>query len=54
MAITRTETEINEQLDKAQEGVENGSKYSGMSYEEGVKYALEWVTGQSDDKPMED
>jgi hypothetical protein len=26
---------------------------AGMSYEEGVDAALQWVLGQSDDKPIE-
>jgi hypothetical protein len=54
MAVVRTTEEIEDQIELAVEGIEHGSKFRGMSYEDGVKYALEWVTGQSDDKPMED
>jgi hypothetical protein len=54
MAITRTKDEIYDQIDRANEGVNNGTKYAGMSFEEGVKQALEWVIGDSEDKPMED
>ncbi|HLO91535.1 MAG TPA: hypothetical protein VK172_10265 [Lentimicrobium sp.] len=54
MAIKRTEKEIDEQISRAMIGVNNGTKYAGMSYEDGVRYALEWVVGDSDEKPMED
>lgn len=46
----KTITEIEEQLDKAKEL--NG-KYGGMTYEEGVVAALEWILGWTDDEPME-
>lgn len=52
--MNRSEEEINDQLCAAVEAMDQGSKYPGMSYEEGVKYALEWVLGYSDEKPMED
>lgn len=41
--ITKTEKEIEAQIDKATEAIENGGKYHGMSYEDGIKAALEWV-----------
>jgi len=28
--------------------------FSGMTYAEGVRAALDWVTGDSDEPPMED
>ena len=38
------EKEIQEQLDIATDLINNGeSKYPSMSYEDGVKYALEWI-----------
>jgi hypothetical protein len=46
--IKVTEEEIQEQIDKSYE-----SDMHGMSYEEGVRYALEWILG-SEDKPIED
>lgn len=30
-----------------------GSRWPGMSYEQGVEAALLWVTGQTDENPME-
>lgn len=50
----RTQSEIDEQMNLAADGENDGSKYPGMSYEQGVKAALEWVTGITDTKPMED
>jgi hypothetical protein len=37
----RTTKQVYEQLDRIVEAEKNGGKYHGMSYEEGVKYALE-------------
>lgn len=46
--------DIDEQLNLANEGFESGTKFPGMSYEEGVKAALEWITGVTVIKPMDD
>lgn len=46
-------TEIEEQIALAEESMDGGSKWPGMSYEEGVSAALRWAIGESDDKPME-
>jgi len=54
MGIERTEKEIYDQIDLANAALDEGGKFPGMSYEDGVKIALEWATGNSDDKPMED
>lgn len=45
---------MHDQIDKASEKQENGEGFAGMSYEEGVKAALEWAMGDIDDKPMDD
>lgn len=38
------EKQIEEQLDIATDLINNGeSKYPSMTYEDGVKYALEWI-----------
>jgi hypothetical protein len=49
--ITRTEEEIDEVLEKANSG-EGG--FSGMSYEQGVINAIEWLTGLMEESPMDD
>jgi hypothetical protein len=52
--MKRTDDEIYEQIDKAQKGMNIGSKWPGMSYEEGVRAALDWVLGDAEEAPMED
>lgn len=55
MKLARTDSQINEQLNRAIEVVDGGStNWPGMSYEQGVDNALRWITGQTDDPPMED
>lgn len=55
MPLDRSEEEIDEQLNRAAEAADAGqSKWPGMTYEQGVDNALRWVTGQTDDLPMED
>jgi len=51
----RTQEEVDDVLDKCAEQTEQGTtKWSAMSYEQGVEAALRWVTGDTDDDPMED
>ena len=50
-----SEDDINSTLDKASDVAngDDGSRYPGMSYEDGIRDALTWVlTG--DENPMED
>ena len=51
--MTPNTEKINDQIDKASEMVNSGkSKYPSMSYEDGVKAALEWITG-IDEEPID-
>ena len=52
--VYRSEEDIDEQINLAAERVGQGSRWPGMSYEQGVDSALRWVTGEIDDAPMED
>jgi hypothetical protein len=52
--MARTKEEIEQQIDESGESIEKGGKFNGMSYEEGVRAALEWVVNYTDTKPMED
>jgi hypothetical protein len=55
MATTPTRDQIDDQLNKAAEAEETGqSSWPGMTYEQGVDAAIRWMTGESDDLPMED
>lgn len=51
--IVRTEEEINKVLDKAIEGINEGSEYPGMSYEEGIQVMYDWLVGNIDENPFE-
>ena len=52
--ITRSEDEINDVLNKASEQIDSGTKWPGMSYEEGVRNAIYWLTGFDDEHPMDE
>lgn len=55
MDIERTDDEIDEVINKCCDSEDDGkSAWPAMSYEQGVKAALLWVTGQHNDNPMED
>ena len=51
MVIVREDSEINEILNWAAKGEDEGSKFPGMSFEQGVRAGIEWITGQSDVRP---
>lgn len=46
--------EIQEQINKANKIIEDENSLGIYGYEEGVKYALEWVMKNIDEKPIED
>lgn len=49
--IMRAEDEINEVLNWAAKGEDEGSKFPGMSFEQGVRAGIEWIMGESDVRP---
>ena len=51
MDIKRTEEELYRVLDWAMTGKNEGSRFPGMSYEDGIIYTLDWILGRSDDAP---
>ena len=54
--IQRTEAEIDQVLMEAEEGLSTGSKFPGMSYEEGILAMYKWLTDDADQiecHPME-
>ena len=51
--IKRTESEIDEVLNKAMEGFDYGTAYPGMSYEDGIRCFAEWLFGDTNDNPFE-
>jgi len=47
--------EIIEELAFAEDAIDGEeNKFFGMTYEQGVKAALEWVLDYTDERPMED
>ena len=50
----RTEQEKHEMIDRANDAINDGITYPGMSYEDGVKAALQWEMGITDEEPMEE
>ena len=53
MIIIREQAEIDEQLNKASETLDEGSKFFGMSYEEGILAMFDWLVGNREDAPMD-
>jgi len=45
----RTQKEVDAVVDKCI----SGDRFPGMTYEEGVRNALDWLTGEIDDSPFE-
>lgn len=51
---TPTQDEIDEVLNECSDyTAEGGSKFPGMTYEQGVEAGIRWVTGDDDSNPME-
>ncbi len=44
-SIKPSDTDIDDVLCKAYDGVDQGSAYPGLTYEDGIIQALEWVFG---------
>lgn len=53
--VAVTQEQIDEVRNRAIEQIDKGgSKYPGMSYEDGIREALDWVSGDSDEAPLSD
>ncbi len=52
--IKRTDEKISEQMNRAADAVDQGTKVPGMTYEQGVDAAFHWLFGDWDDQPIED
>lgn len=50
----RDEQQIQDMADDASDEAHKPSKYTGMSYEEGVRDALDWVLDETMPSPLED
>ena len=52
--VKRTQNEIDAQVNTAAHFMDRGTKYGGMSYDEGVRQALDWIQGHDDDPPYDE
>ena len=52
MKIVRSNQEIAELEDTCWKAEEEGSKFPGMTYEQGIDACLRWLRGDEDDNPM--
>jgi hypothetical protein len=52
---TRTNEEIDDVLNRCNEKVdEGGSRFFGMTYEQGIVAGIDWLLGNTDDHPYDD
>lgn len=49
LVLARSAEEVETQIERSYE-----RNYEGLTFAEGVRYALDWATGDSDDPPFED
>lgn len=49
--IVRSTEQINNVRGWALDGINDGSKYPGMSYEQGIEDMVAWLTGDTDENP---
>jgi hypothetical protein len=52
--IVRGQDEIDRVLNWAVDGLHAGTRYAGMSYEQGILDMHDWLVGDSDQPPDED
>ena len=54
--VTRTAMEIDDLLNQCVEAINEGSKFPGMTYEQGIEAALCWALnlGRDSDHPLDD
>lgn len=53
--VKQPDEKINTLLNRCAESEETGeSKYPGMTFEQGIKMAIEWLTGLSPDHPLDE
>jgi hypothetical protein len=53
MEIVRSEDEIDRLESWAADGQDNGTRYFGMSYEDGIRDTLDWLYGRRIESPAD-
>lgn len=51
--LVRTSEEIDGLLNQCSEGFDNGSRYPGMTYEDGIRDAIRWLTDTDEPGPLD-
>ena len=51
--IQVTQQQIDEVIGQCFEADLKGSTYPGMTYEQGVLAAIDWITGETEDNPFD-
>ena len=54
MLILRSEQEVDNVHNEALNAMDKGTKFPGMSYEEGIDAAIRWMRGDTEVHPMAD
>lgn len=53
--LARTDAEIDGVLNLVGDQIDQGTtKFPGMTYEDGLRTGIDWITGLYDDNPMDD
>lgn len=53
--IKRTDSEVDKVLNACGDASDRGvSRFPGMTYEDGVRAGIDWLTGFTDDHPLEE
>ena len=54
--LMRVDGEIDRLIEQCFDAENDGSKYPGMSYEEGIRATIDWLldTGRDSDHPLDD
>jgi hypothetical protein len=52
--VNRTDQEIDDLENAAAEGENEGTKFPGMNYEQGILETLRWLRGDTNNSPMAD
>ena len=52
--VVRSDDKVDALIDRCIKNKYDKSEYPGMSYEEGIIAAIEWLTGECDDYPFDE
>lgn len=50
--VVRTVEEIEDLMSTVSDAIDEGGRFEGMTYEEGIQSAIDWMLGNIDTHPM--